>query len=85
MKGVNKKQFKNPMLRYQHVLNNKENFRACNQGIRAKDQSMATYKQEHLDLLLSEKKSVRRWMFYHTLRAMKVDFASFIIFDMYFI
>ena len=46
MKGVNKKQFKNPMLHYEHVLNTKENFRACNQGIRAKDQStMATYKQ----------------------------------------
>ena len=45
MKGVNKKQFKNPMPLYEHVLNTKENFRACNQGIRAKDQSMATYKQ----------------------------------------
>ena len=45
MKGVNKKQFKNPMPHYEHVLNTKENFRACNQGIRAKDQSMATYKQ----------------------------------------
>ena len=45
MKGVNKKQFKNPMTHYEHVLNTKENFRACNQGIRTKDQSMATYKQ----------------------------------------
>ena len=33
MKGVNKKQFKNPMPHYEHVLNTKENFRACNQGI----------------------------------------------------
>ena len=45
MKGVNKGQFKNPMLNYEHVLNTKENFRACNSGIRAKDKSMATYKQ----------------------------------------
>ena len=45
MKGVNKGQFKNPMLNYKHVLNTKENFGACNSGIRAKDQSMATYKQ----------------------------------------
>ena len=45
MKGVNKKQFKNPMPHYKHVLSTKENFRACNQSIRAKDQSMATYKQ----------------------------------------
>ena len=46
MKGVNKKQFKNPMPHYENVLNTKENFRACNSGIRAKDQSMVTYKQE---------------------------------------
>ena len=45
MKGVNKGQFKNPMSHYEHVLNTKENFRACNQGIRAKDQSMVTYEQ----------------------------------------
>ena len=45
MKGVNKVQFKNPMSHYEHVLNTKKNFRACNSGIRAKDQSMATYKQ----------------------------------------
>ena len=45
MKGVNKGQFKNPMAHYQHDLNTKENFRACNQGIRAKDQTMATDKQ----------------------------------------
>ena len=44
-KGVNKGQFKNPMPHYEHVLNTKENFRACNSGIRAKDQSMVTYKQ----------------------------------------
>ena len=42
MKGVNKGQFKNPMSHYEH----KENFRACNSGTRAKDQSMVTYKQE---------------------------------------
>ena len=40
IKGVNKGQFKNPMPHYEHVLNTKENFRACNQGIHAKDQSM---------------------------------------------
>ena len=45
IKGVNKGQFKNPMQHYEHVLNTKGNFRACNQGIRAKDQSMVTYKQ----------------------------------------
>ena len=45
MKGVNKGQFKNPMSHYEHVLTSKENFRACNSGIRAKDQSMVTYKQ----------------------------------------
>ena len=45
MKGVNKGQFKNPMPHYEHVLNTKENFGACNSGIQAKDQSMATYKQ----------------------------------------
>ena len=33
MKDVNKGQFKNPMSHYEHVLNTKENFRACNQGI----------------------------------------------------
>ena len=37
MKGVNRGQFKNPMSHYEHVLTTKENFRACNQGIRAKD------------------------------------------------
>ena len=46
MKGVNKGQFKNPIAHYEHVLNTKENFRACNSGIRAKEQSMVTYKQE---------------------------------------
>ena len=45
MKGVNKGQFKNPMPHYEHVLNTKENFRACNSGIRTKDQSMVTYRQ----------------------------------------
>ena len=46
MKGVNKGQFKNPMPHYEHVLNTKQNFRACNQGIHAKDESMVTYKQD---------------------------------------
>ena len=46
MKGVNKGQFKNPMPHYEHVLNTEENFRVCNSGIHAKDQSMVTYKQE---------------------------------------
>ena len=45
MKDANKGQFKNPMARYEHVLNTKENFGACNSGIRLKDQMMATYKQ----------------------------------------
>ena len=45
MKGVNKGQFKNPMPHYKHILITKENFRICNQGIRAKDESMVTYKQ----------------------------------------
>ena len=45
MKCVNKGQFKNPMEHYDHVLTSKESFRACNSGIRAKDQSMVTYKQ----------------------------------------
>ena len=45
MKGVNKGQFKNPMSHYERVLNTKENFRACSSGIRAKDQSMVTYRQ----------------------------------------
>ena len=45
MKGANKGQFKNPMPDYEHVLNTKKNFRACNSGIHSKDQTMATYKQ----------------------------------------
>ena len=45
MKAVNKAQFLNPMEKYKCVLSTKENFRACNEGICAKDQSMATYKQ----------------------------------------
>ena len=49
MKGVNKGQFKNPMPHYEHVLNTKQNFRACNQGIQTG--------QECPDLLLSKTKS----------------------------
>ena len=45
MKGVNKDQFKNPMPQYKQVLTSMENFRACNSGICAKDQSMVTNKQ----------------------------------------
>ena len=45
MKGVNKGQFKNPMSQSEQVLTSMENFRACNSGIHAKDQSMVTYKQ----------------------------------------
>ena len=45
MKGVNKAQFKNTMAHYEHVLTTKQNFRASNQGIHAKDESMVTYKQ----------------------------------------
>ena len=45
MKGVNKGQFKNPVSHYEQVLMSMENFRACDSGIRSKDQTMATYKQ----------------------------------------
>ena len=45
IKGVNKGQLKNPMPHYEHVLNTKENFRACNSSIHAKDQSMVIYRQ----------------------------------------
>ena len=45
MEGVDKGQFKNPMSHYEQVLMSMENFRACNSGIRPKDQSMAMYKQ----------------------------------------
>ena len=45
MKGINKGQFENPMAHHECVLNTKANFRACNSGIRSKDQAMATYKQ----------------------------------------
>ena len=45
MKGVNKKQFYKPMEHYENVLMTKWNFQACNQGIRAKGELMATYKQ----------------------------------------
>ena len=33
------------MTHYQQVLKSMEKFRACNSGIRSKDQMMATYKQ----------------------------------------
>ena len=33
------------MTHYGHVMTRKQNFRACNQGIRAKDQSVITYEQ----------------------------------------
>ena len=46
MKGVNKGQFKNLMPHYEHVLTTQQNFGARNQGIRAKDESMVTYKQD---------------------------------------
>ena len=46
MKGVNKGQFKNPMPNYEHILTTQQNFRACNQGIHAKVESMVTYKQD---------------------------------------
>ena len=39
MKGVNKGQFKNPIPHY-------KNFRGCNQGIHAKDESMVMYKHD---------------------------------------
>ena len=45
MKGVNNTQFKNPMPHYEHILTTNQNFRACNQGICAKDDSMVTHKQ----------------------------------------
>ena len=46
MKGVNIEQFKNPMPHYEHVLTTQQNFRARNQGIRARDESMVTYRQD---------------------------------------
>ena len=46
MKGINKGQFKNPKPHYEHVLTIQQNFRARNQGIHAKDESMVTYKQD---------------------------------------
>ena len=45
IKSVNKGQFENPMTRYEQVLTSVESFRACNSGIRSKDQMMAMYKQ----------------------------------------
>ena len=57
MKGVNKGQFKNPMSHYEQVLTSMENFRACNSGIRTKDQSMMTYKQYKNALTFSYPKS----------------------------
>ena len=45
MKSVKKEQFKNPVTHYEHVLTSMEDFRACNSGIRSKDQTMVTYKQ----------------------------------------
>ena len=45
MKGVNKGQFKNPMLCYKHDLTTRQNFKARNKGICTKDESMVTYKQ----------------------------------------
>ena len=45
MKGVNKEQFKDPMIHYKHVLTSLEKFRACNSVICSKDQTMVTYKQ----------------------------------------
>ena len=46
MEGVNKGQFKNPMPHYEYILTTKQNFRARNQGIHAKVESMVTYKQD---------------------------------------
>ena len=46
MKGVNKGQFKNPIPHYEHVLTTQQNFRGCNQGIHAKDESMVMYKHD---------------------------------------
>ena len=45
LKGVHKGQFKSPMTHYEHALTTKQNFWACNSGIRSKDQEMSTYKQ----------------------------------------
>ena len=56
MKGVNKGQFKNPMSHYEQVLISMENFRACNSGIRSKDQTMATYKQNGLTYFYPKRK-----------------------------
>ena len=64
MKGVNKGQFKNLMSHYKQVITSMENFRACNSGIRSKDQTMDGYVQavqECAELFLSEEESVGRW------------------------
>ena len=47
MKGVNKGQFKKPMEHYEQVLVSKENFHASNEGICAKDQTMAMCRKMH--------------------------------------
>ena len=63
MKGVNKGQFKNPISHYECVLNTKENFRACNSSICAKDQSMVTYIQYKNALTyFYPKRKVLEWM-----------------------
>ena len=46
MKGVNKGQFKNSMPHYEHVLTTQQKFRARNQGIHPKDDSLVTCKQD---------------------------------------
>ena len=46
IEGVIKGQFKNPMPHYEHFLTTKQNFRARNQGIHAKVESLVTYKQD---------------------------------------
>ena len=87
MKGVNKKQFKNPMAHYEQVLSTKENFRACNQGIRAKDQSMVTYKQykKALTYFYPKRKVLEDECSTIPLELQKFYFTSFIHFDLYFI
>ena len=45
MKGVNKKQFDNPMSHYTDTLTSKTSFKATNTGIRRKGLDMTTYNQ----------------------------------------
>ena len=72
MKRVNKGQFKNPMERYERVFVSKENFRACNEGICTKDQTMAMCRQwKNALTYFYPKRSITRWSFYNCIGHLK--------------